>query len=267
MKNEERIETLTKLGLTVNQARIYLALLQKGSATAKGIAEASKIARPDVYRTIPTLQKEGIVEKIMTKPATFQAIPIKYVLPMMLKSQSEEQKNLKRKTEELLRDVKGNRLDQQIRETDKEFSIVPRKVAIIKKLEEALAQAQLSVCTVTSQKRFSSAIVKFEEGYKRASKRGVKIRLCTEKQPINKKVAKILQRLSLNTNFEVKYFDDPPAAVVSIFDGKEAYVTMSAAAHLAEASALWSNNPCFLALAQNYFECKWEKASSQLAPP
>jgi hypothetical protein len=70
-----------------------------------------------------------------------------------------------------------------------------------------------------------------------------------------------LQTLSEDPDFEVKCFEGNPPAIVSIFDNKKAYVTLSATAQLAESSAIWSSNPSFIALAQNYFESEWSKAS------
>jgi sugar-specific transcriptional regulator TrmB len=260
VKNKERVETLMELGLTFDQARIYLTLLQAGPATAKEIAEISKIARPDIYRIIPTLQQEGAVEKHMTKPASFQAIPLAFVLPTMLKRKTAEQNKLKKKTEEMLGDFKNTQA-KVLQEADTEFTIIPRKEAIIQRLKEALLKSQISVCVVTSQKRFSVSILEFEKIYRKILEKGAKIRIATERYVPEKKALKTIQKLMEDSNFEVKYFDEAPTAIVSIFDNKEASVTLSATASLAGASAIWSNNPCFIALTQNYFEKKWNQAS------
>jgi len=57
------IKSLTNLGLTPTQAKIYLANLQTGQATAKAISQTSKIAREDIYRTLPSLQALGLTPK------------------------------------------------------------------------------------------------------------------------------------------------------------------------------------------------------------
>lgn len=249
--------------MTLDQARTYLTLVQIGPATAKSIAEASKITRPDIYRIIPALQEEGLIETLVTKPTRFQAVPVKQVLPIMLERKTTEQNNLRTKIEEFLYDSQKNRLaNNQDVEATKDFIIVLRKVAIIEKLEKALDKSQISVCTVTSKKRFSSAIVTFEQGYREALRRNVKVRICSEKQVVSGEALRILKSLSLNPDFQVKFFLSAPQAIVSVYDGEEASVTMTADAHLAGASALWSNNPCFVALAQNYFENYWSKASA-----
>lgn len=261
MKSEEKIETLIKLGMTLDQARTYLTLVQIGPATAKIISEASKISRPDIYRIIPYLQEEGLIETLITRPTCFQAVPVKQVLPIMFNRKTKEQNDLRAKIEELLSDSKKNHTaNSQSVDSIRDFIVVPRKTAVIDKIKKALDNARISVCTVTSKKRFSSAIVMFEQEYKEALKRNVRISLCTEEQNVSKEASKPLQSLSAIPGFEVRYFSSAPKAIVSIFDEKQACVMMTADAHLAEAAALWSNNSCFIALAQDYFENKWCKA-------
>ncbi len=260
MKQEERVETLVELGMTLNQARTYLTLLRTGPATAKVIAQNSKIARPDIYRIIPTLQKEGIVAKLMTKPATFQAVPPALVLSVMLKHKALEQNELKKKTKEFLGDSKSFHTEDLL-EADSLFVIVPEKEAVIERIKETILKTQICLDVVTSQRRFSAAILEFEGLYRKALKKGVKIRIATDRHVPFKKVLGIVQNLSKDCNFEVRYFDNSPPAIVTIFDNKEVLITLTARAQLAETSSIWSNNTAFIALFQTYFKNAWDKAA------
>ena len=110
MKSEDSIQVLTGLGLTISQAKVYLALVYLGSATAKQLSEVSKIARPDIYRIIPTLQKQGIVETLISRPTSFKAIPSNQTLHTLLKRKATEQNELRRKTEALLSNLEKNQV-------------------------------------------------------------------------------------------------------------------------------------------------------------
>jgi sugar-specific transcriptional regulator TrmB len=260
MNVEGRIETLTNLGLTVDQARIYLALLQVGPATARQIANTSKIARPDIYRIIPTIEKHGIIEKLMTRPVSYQAVPAALVLPIMIKHKSTEQQELIKQTEDLLKDLNCNQAKKD-QEADTDSVMVYGKDSIIRRSMAALSKAKLSVCVVTSQERFEDAIFELADEWKNASGRGVKIKIATEK-PVQKKAAlKIENRLSKYPNFEVKYFQSSPSAVVSIIDDEEAFIAMSGVTQFPGAAVLWSKNPSLMALARNYFEDIWSTSS------
>lgn len=248
------------LGLTFDQARVYLALLQASPATVKEIAEVSKIARPEIYRILATLQEEGVVEKLITRPASFQAISALNVLPAMLKRKQKEQSELETITEGLLGDLKDIH-SEKLQKGENEFTLVPKREAVIQRIKEAILGAEVSVCNITSEMRFSSAIVEFEGAYRKASQQGVKIRVATSRHVPQGDALGIVKRLTEDPNFEVKYFDEPSPVVVSVMDDKVASVVLSATAHLADACAIWSSNPCFVILAKSYFENQWSKAS------
>ena len=256
MKPEGKIKTLTNLGLTIDQARLYLALLQCGPATARQLANTSKIARPDIYRIIPTIEKQGIVEKLMTRPISYQAVPALLVLPNMIKRKATEQTLLIKETEELLANLRCN----EARESqDEETSsvMVYGKDGVIQRLKVALARASISVCIVTSRERFSDAIFEFADEYRKALKKGIKINIATE-QPIQRKSAlQITRRFSKNTNFKVKFTTSSQPAVMTVIDDEEAFITMAAVAPLPSTTVLWSKNPSLVTLARSYFESSW----------
>jgi sugar-specific transcriptional regulator TrmB len=256
LKSEESIKVLTGLGLTIDQARVYLALVYLGSATAKQLSEESKIAKPDIYRIIPTLQKQGMVETLMSRPASFKAIPSNQSLHTLLERKATEQNELRRKTEALLSSLEKNHVRIETNQPSIDFAIIPGKEVIIQKLKESLLKAQISLCVVTSKNRFSASIREFADAYRKALRKGVKIRIAAE-QIAQTKTLEIVQILSRDPHFEVKYFKDPPPAIVTIFDAKEAYLTLSETAQLDSTSAIRSNNLGFTALAQAYFENKW----------
>ena len=68
------IEQLNQLGLNGRQARVYLALLQLGSATAIEIAKYTKYKHPTVYDVLDLLkEKRLITETLSGKRKIFSA--------------------------------------------------------------------------------------------------------------------------------------------------------------------------------------------------
>jgi HTH-type transcriptional regulator, sugar sensing transcriptional regulator len=60
----EATRLLTELGLTVNEARVYLALLRSDSPTAAEAATAAGVPRPKVYEALQTLEGRGFSKSI-----------------------------------------------------------------------------------------------------------------------------------------------------------------------------------------------------------
>ncbi len=56
--------TLKKLGLTDKEARVYLALLKLGQASANSIARSANLKRPTTYLILEDLRQQGMVLKM-----------------------------------------------------------------------------------------------------------------------------------------------------------------------------------------------------------
>jgi len=92
------IELLTNLGLTFNEARVFFALSRNGISTAKALTISSGVAREVVYQVMPKLQEKGLIEKIMTSPVAFNAIPIDEAYSILLQRKEEEYTKLGKKS-------------------------------------------------------------------------------------------------------------------------------------------------------------------------
>ena len=74
----EEIKLLTDLGLTVSQAKIYLALNERKQSSAKVLAQLVCIDGANIYRIIGSLQKIGLIErKLIPKGDIFVSVPLK----------------------------------------------------------------------------------------------------------------------------------------------------------------------------------------------
>lgn len=71
--HEAAVEQLQTLGLTKYTARIYVALLRLGTATASEVSETADVPRPRVYDGIDTLHERGLVDIQYSTPRTFRA--------------------------------------------------------------------------------------------------------------------------------------------------------------------------------------------------
>jgi DNA-binding transcriptional regulator GbsR (MarR family) len=63
MEMDENI--LEEIGLSKNEAKVYLSLIYLGCTTAGKIAKHSKVPRPNVYDALERLQEKGLVSHVM----------------------------------------------------------------------------------------------------------------------------------------------------------------------------------------------------------
>lgn len=73
--NTDRIQKLKDHGLTEYQARVYLSLLDLGTATASQVTPHSRVPRTRIYATMSQLHEKGLVEIIPETPLRYKPVP------------------------------------------------------------------------------------------------------------------------------------------------------------------------------------------------
>ncbi len=88
-------ETLEELGLTRNEAKIYLSLLKLGSAPVSEIAHLSSLNRANMYNTINTLIKKGLLTFVIKNNVKyFMAVEPKKLMAYIKEKEDKLQKIL-----------------------------------------------------------------------------------------------------------------------------------------------------------------------------
>jgi sugar-specific transcriptional regulator TrmB len=259
----QEVLPFSSLGLTSNQIRVYFALFRFGLSTAKTISQNSGIARSDVYRVVAKLENLGLVERMISVPCKFRAVSIHDAFSILMEHRKQETKTITRKAQKLLRGFKNYENENTVQDYRPQFVWIAEKGPYIRKRREEIDNAQTSVDFVTSWKRLPLTAYTFGEKAEEALRRGVKMRVVMEKPPQSSSLPRIIKKLGEYPNYNLRFILDPPLAVIGIFDRKRVILDCSSSVGLAECPALWSTNPSYLAVMQNYFEKLWMQASSQ----
>ncbi|UPV76451.1 TrmB family transcriptional regulator (plasmid) [Halorussus limi] len=75
-KQEQAAGLLQQLGLKEYEAKCFVALTRKDTATAKEISEIADVPRTRVYDAIRVLEAQGLVEIQHTNPRQYRAVPL-----------------------------------------------------------------------------------------------------------------------------------------------------------------------------------------------
>ena len=255
---EKNVQSLKGLGLTVSQAKVYLAILKLEKATAKTLSNCSKVARAEAYRVLAELEEEGLVEKIIATPTEFKTSPIEDCVRILIERQKTEISKHEKEAAELLQNLKRTATKILLQAENEQFSLVPKKEAITLRTTKALDSAQTSHDSIVSWKKFSNLMLNAQKfGIQDALKRGIKIRFITEKPEDGESLSKNVKTFQKKYFFKVKYLLDAPLAHVGLFDNKEVFINTSTTAGLAQTPLLWSHNPSLIAIVRDYFEITW----------
>lgn len=259
----EDLKTLSDLGLTNNQIRIYLALLKLGeNSKATTIYELSSVPRQDVYRVLVELQELGIVEKIIEKPTKFRAIqPIKAVA-IILKQKMCSLLELNKEAEIFAKRATVNyvaHVTSYSQEKD-EFVIISGKQAIIQKTQEVMEETKCDIDSILPSSEFAPWAAALEESFNIAKNNRTKIRWIINSPDNLEQITEIcnLVHKLRNHQISVKYIVDAPKIKAGIFDKKQAILATSFEGTFAERPAIWTNSPVVIALTRSYFETCWK---------
>ncbi len=256
---DEYTSTLTRAGLTLLQAKIYLTLAGCDKQTIKMIAKAANVDRANVYREILNLQKMGLVKKIISTPNLFEAIPVKDCISILLQRKIEDFEKISKETKELAKHFSANK-DSIVLNEEPQFVIIPKKAIFIKTSIDVIQNAQVSNDTITSLRRFTQAMPYSFRAHQIALERGTKTRVIIQK-PETENFSKYLQTLMTYSNFQLRQVSKPPTAFGGCFDGKSVSILIDYVADITESAALWTNHHSFIALFQNYFEKLWTSST------
>ena len=257
---DKAVETLIGLGLTVLQARVYLALAKGGKATVKDIAKKSNIARQDLYRITPRLLNLGLIEKIIDTPTKFKAIPIKDAITILIERMKKQTIQLEKESKELLHYFIANE-GAGIKEEESQFMIINDLQARLIRAKKQVAAAKNSINIVTKWSFFLTYTSEALEEHLKALNKGVRVRIVTQVPKKTEVFPKGLQKLMNHPNFEVRHISSLPTSIVAIFDKDEVNISLASDKTPAETGMLLSNNANLIELSQNYFEMTWSNAS------
>ncbi|MEO9364940.1 MULTISPECIES: TrmB family transcriptional regulator [Candidatus Nitrosocaldus] len=99
---ERIIRVLLDLGLTLNEAKVYVYLAKTGYRKAIEIAENIGIPRTETYQILNRLQSRGLVIATMEHPVRYAAVEFNDLLKTMINVSMERLKEFDRRREEIL---------------------------------------------------------------------------------------------------------------------------------------------------------------------
>jgi sugar-specific transcriptional regulator TrmB len=260
MIEDEHVQTLMCLGLSLLQAKIYFTLCQTGTATVKTLSSASNIARQDIYRIISILQKLGLAEKILAAPTLYKPLSIKNGYLLLLQKKTEDYIDLQSKTIALIKSLKESKNKTMLQNNDSHLAIISSKSGLLKRFNDGIDRAQTSIDICGSFYGIEYCFFHSFSHFKRALKRGIKIRVIVEKQDYNKSLENIIQNFKTNPLFEVRFLLPVTSPInTMIYDGKEVNFCLETTADRTGLPSLWTNNPKVVKVVKAYFEKQWNK--------
>lgn len=239
-------EKLHELGLTNQEAKIYVQLLKRNAESAKSISRLLRIPLPAVYRSCQNLNRMGFIGIQRVRPMIFVAVPEKLSIPSYIKNREKVFENITR--ELFLQHSRGGE------------KVSPTKVNLI------FGEKEMFESSVKEFKNAKNEILVISIGQelppelllaqKNAIQRGVVSRMIAHKNDLENQ--QVLKSFKAN-GIEVRHFKDKGYHMV-VVDGKVVMVAANNPKNTKERVGMEFFSEGLSEAMRDYFYSVWEKS-------
>lgn len=267
LSREELAEKLADFGLTINQAIVYLSVVQLGKASVDRIAEDTRLHRQDIYKMMPKLQKMGLVTKILGRPAFFEATRVEKALENLLAMEKKEaEEKISRLTADLktlVETVRKRHARKTSREEDPLFCLLTTDLEIKNNFDSAFEKAKKEFCLVTTPTIAPRTVNLIRERVWSLAKKGVKTRVIIESR-VPEATRDLLSKLDReHTSLAAKQVVDASLVPYRIVDDKEVWITLKKETKTGTPWFLWTNSHNIVKFYRKNFEETWNDPNAE----
>ena len=212
--NQDRLRKMTEHGLTEYQARVYLTLLDLGSATASQISPISKVPRTRIYATMQQLHEKGLVQILPETPLRYKAVPFATYLHALADDMRSRAKQIDTGLDTLAREFAISA--QREPESRGRFEAIYGRKNVRERLLKMYDGATREVIGIGTTKSPGRILGAFMPDLVDKAKQGVRLKYAFCFTPENRDDVRALLK-----HAEVRHIDFMMPVYMHVFDGKE----------------------------------------------
>lgn len=253
------LQRLMQYGLTEYEARTYLSLLGAGPATARDLANVSRVPRTKIYGVLDELHAKGLVQLLPERPKRYEAVTVDRYLAQF-------EQDIHARLERLRADraVFAQEFQRPVQQRDRAggFNVVKGRKNVVGRLLEMVQRAQRDVL-VSGSAALPARLLYHLPELEGLAKRGVRVRLQCALEPGNEGPLSQLRSL-----VDVRGARLPSAGSGTVVvDGKESLMChfVPDDEHLFKGDdvGIWSDDPAIVADIARTLEQQWEQAAPE----
>lgn len=255
---------LKDFGLNSYESKLWTALLSRGVSTAGELSDIANVPRSRSYDVLESLEKKGFIVVKLGKPIKYVAVPPDEVIErvkkkVVLDSEVKTKVLNELKDSDVLNElILLHKQGVELVDPNDLSGSVKGRDSLYNHLDYMLKNAEDSIILVTSTEGLIRKYNNFKLQLKKASKRGVSIKIVA---PLTKEIKNIAE--DLREFAEVKHIEDISARFV-IIDSKEILFMLmdDKEVHPSYDAGIWVNAPFFTKALEQFFEFSWKEMKS-----
>jgi sugar-specific transcriptional regulator TrmB len=247
--------------LNLYEAKIWLALLSRGVATAGDLSDIANVPRSRAYDVLESLEKKGFVINKLGKPIKYIAIPPTEVVERVKKNIEKDSKESldrleKLKESEVISELKGLHTEGIDMVDPAEFSGSFRgRHNLYNHMDLTIRNAEKTVSILTSSDGLIRKVDYLKPAFVKLNKLGVKIRIAA---PITKNCVKAVE--DLKECCEIRNLKEFKARFVIVDSSELIFMLLDdEKVHPSYDIGIWVNTPYFAQALEQLFELAWRE--------
>lgn len=253
---------LSDFGFTVNQAKVYLCIVQSGSTCVSEISKFTKLHRQDIYKILPKLEKMGLITKTIDKPIMVEAIPVETALIHLFSTEREKANERISRLGANLKELTNTIREQQntagnIQE-ERRFILLTTDAEIENTANWIFENGRMECDLVMNLELITRLAHRFREHFQTMARRGARIRIMVENLNNEDLVKRTLEKIRPNRgDFVAKLIYKSKSIPYLIIDHKELWVGRKEETESGFPCVLWTNGKNMTQFFDESFKEAW----------
>jgi len=253
--NPDRVRKLMDHGLTEYQARVYLTLLDLGTATASQVPPMSKVPRTRIYSTMQQLHEKGLVQILPETPLRYKAVPFASYLRTLADDLRSRATQLDAGLDSLAKEFAISA--RQEPESRGRFEAIYGRKNVRERLLKMYDSSTREVIGIGTTKSPGRILGAFTPNLVEKSKQGVRLKYAFCFTPENREDVRTLLR-----HAEVRHIDFMMPVYMHVFDGAEFLMSHPIpdddSSYRGDDIAIWTDDPAIANAMSEMSERIWE---------
>ena len=258
---EDLVVKLESFGFTVNQAKVYLSIVQSGKTQVGKISKGTQLHRQDIYKLLPKLEKMGLITRTIDKPFMIEAIPIDKALDSLISKEREKSNkriiHLENNLKEMVNAI------QKLPQTkeDARFSLLTTDEAIRNRGRLTFKKLKREFLLVTNIDHIQTSSVHFRDFLQTIAHSNAKTRLIVVTKDDNDTTKQAIEQIVPSTGkFAARSINKANCKNYQIIDNKEIWIATQQKTETGYPCMLWTNDQNIIDVYKENFKKVWNRA-------
>ncbi len=256
---EDLVVKLASFGFTVNQAKVYLSIVQSGKTRVGRISRGTQLHRQDIYKLLPKLEKLGLITKTIDKPFMIEAIPIEKALEtLILKEKDKANKRISQLENNLKEMITAIQMQPEIKE-EARFTLLTSDEAIKNRGRVIFKKSKKDFKIVVSMEHITKpALHYFREFLQLIADHDAKLELIIVTTEDKEEVKQIVEKIAPNNGqIKVKFINNSICKNYQVIDNREVWISTQQNTENGFPCLLWTNDLNIVGTYRENFQRTW----------